>query len=223
MRKITLIIMFFFLSLTLNAQQFNLEFGKVLSSFEYKNSEGEGLDNLRGTTNNHIEIGFRMPIRKTQAYFTSGVSYNKYGATGSDNAVGNYYEWNVNYVGVNIGVGYEFFKSSSFLNLQNVNTDQGFTFFVQLSGASDFLVQGTQTINDDVYDLIGVEQFDKPFIFAYGGIGVAYYATKTFSVYAKYLGGMSFPVFKTEGDNEELYYITHTICLGVSISLPAKR
>ena len=224
MQKATLLIIFFFLTLTLNAQQFSLEFGKVLSSFEYQTSEGEELNNLQGSTNNHLGIGFKMPIRRTSFYFLSGISYNKYGAEGSDDILGNYYDWELNYIGVRIGGGYEFFKGNSFLNIRNSNTEQGFTFFVQTDVTPEFLVQGTQTINRDVYNLKGVEQFDKPFLAVNGGIGVIYYASKTVSVYAQYMGGMSFSVFNSESSsNENLDFIIHTISLGLSISLPVRK
>jgi len=222
MQKLTLILIFFFLSLSLNAQQFSLEFGKVISSFDYKNSDGEELDNMQGSTNNHLGIGFKMPIRKTSAYLLSLISYNKYGAQGSDDVLGNYYDWNINYVGISIGGGYEFFKLGSYKNVKNTNTDQGFTVYVQLFGAVEFLVQGTQTINDQVYNLIGVEQFDKPYIFARGGLGVKYYASKTISLYAEYMGGRGFSVFKSDS-NENLNINAHTISLGIAINMPKRK
>jgi len=224
MQKIPLLIISLFLALSLNAQQFSLEYGKVMSSFDYTNSDGNKLDNLQGTTDNHIGIGFKMPIRKSSFYFLSGIEYNKYGAEGSDDILGNYYDWKLNYIAVNLGVGYEFFKGNSFLNIKNSNTEQGFTFFIQIDVAPEFFVQGTQTINNDVYNLKGVEQFDKPFLSTNGGVGVIYYASKTVSVYAQYMGGMSFSVFKSDADTqEELNFITHTISLGFSINLPVRR
>ncbi|MCF6240496.1 MAG: hypothetical protein L3J74_04020 [Bacteroidales bacterium] len=220
----SLILSFFlsFINVHIKAQQFSLEFGRVISVFDYTNSDGEKLDNLQGTTNSHTQLSFNLPIHRTKFYFLSGLAYNKYGAIGSDATIGNYYSWSVNYISLSLGAGYEFFKLNTFLNYQNVNTYQGFTFYVQLSGSFEYLIQGTQTINNTTYNLIGVEQFDKPFIFGYGGIGVRYYATKTVSTFFLYTGGISFSVFKSEGDNEKLNYITHTFSLGVTISLPAK-
>ena len=204
-----------------NAHIFSLEYGKIISTFDYKNSDGDRLENLENQTNNHLRLGWRMHFKTSELYMLSGISYNKYGAKGSDPSLGNYYEWDVNYVGVNLGVGYEFFKIKSFYNFPYVSADQGITFFLQASIASDFLVQGTQTINSDIYDLIGVEQFDKPFIFAYGGIGIAYYASKTISVNGIYTYGQSFSVFKSDSnDQEKLNFITHAFSLGISISLP---
>lgn len=217
---IALVFLLFYLNST-NAQQFNFEIGKVISSFDYKNSEGEKLSNLLGTTDNHLAIGFKNPLRSSNFYFLSSVFYNKYGAKGSDESVGNYYDWIVNYLGLKIGAGYEFLKTSSQINFKNTNSEEAFTFYVQVEGGSEFLVQGTQTINNAVYSLKGVEQFDKPLIFALGSLGINYYATKSLSVFFQYTGGKSFSLFKSGDDKEVLNFITHTFSLGVGINLPA--
>lgn len=204
-----------------NAHIFSFEYGRVISKFDYKNSDGERLANLQGSINNHLAIGWKMHFKTSKLYMLSGISYNKYGAKGSDQTLGNYYDWDVNYLGVNLGLGYEFLKTKSDFNFPYISSNPGITFNIQLSVASDFLVKGTQTINNMVYDIVGVEQFDKPFIFVYGGCGVTYYATKQISVNLEYTGGKSFSVFKSNsGDNESLNYITHIISLGVFISLP---
>ena len=204
-----------------NAHIVSFEYGRVLSSFDYKDSDGDKLSNLEGSIHNHLAVGWKMHFKTSKLYILSGLSYNKYGAKGSDQNLGNYYDWNVNYIGVKLGVGYEFFKTKSYFNFPYVSADPGITFNIQASVASDFLVKGTQTINNMVYDIVGVEQFDKPFIFAYGGIGVNYYPTKEISIYLQYNGGKGFSVFKSESnDNENLNYITHIISLGISVSLP---
>lgn len=229
MQKITLATMFFFLALSLNAQQFSSQFGNVISSVEYKNSEGEELDNLQGSTNFYVEMGIKLPIRKSNFYFLSGVAYNKYGAKGSNEEKKSSFDFKANYIGINIGAGYEFFKGNSFLNIKNSNTDQGFTFYAQFAIAPEFLIQGTQTINtstinNKVVNLKGAEQFDKPIFFVRGGIGAIYYASKTISVFAQYMGGRSFALIKSDSnDNEEMYFITHTISTGLSISLPVRK
>jgi hypothetical protein len=84
-------------------------------------------------------------------------------------------------------------------------------------------MQGTQTINNQVYNLKGAEQFDKPLLIAQGGIGVKYYASKSIAVFVQYTGGKSFSVFKSDSDDtEKLNIITHTISLGLNISLPSR-
>ena len=217
MQKFTLILFLFFLSLSLNAQEVGIEFGKVMSFFDYKNSNGEELENLQGTTNNHLGVIWKIPINLSSWYFESSLSYNNYGATGSDNLVDNYYVWDLNYVGIDVGIGYEFFKFN-YLNFRQTGSQSGITFNIQITGGPEFLVQGTQTLNNQTINLMGVEQFDKPLIYANGGIGMKYYATKTISVNALFEGGKSFSVFKSDS-NEKLNYITYTLSLGIVISL----
>lgn len=203
-----------------NAHIVSIEYGRVISSFDYKNSDGEKLTNLQGSINNHLDVGWKMHFKTSKLYILSGLSYNKYGAKGSDQALGNYYDWEVNYIGIRVGVGYEFFKTKSFFNFPYVSGEPGITFSIQASVASDFLVKGTQKINNQVYDLIGIEQFDTPFLFAFGGIGINYYPTKEISIYLQYNGGKGFSIFSDSSDQEKLNYITHVISLGIAISLP---
>jgi hypothetical protein len=203
-----------------NAHIVSFEYGRVISLFDYKNSEGEKLTNLQGSINNHLNIGWKMHFKTSKLYILSGLSYNKYAAKGSDQALGNYYDWDVNYIGIRAGIGYEFFKTKSFFNFPYVSGNPGITLCVQASIASDFLVKGTQTINNQVFGLVGVEQFDTPFLFAYGGIGLNYYPTKEISIYLQYNGGKGFSVFSDSNDQEKLNYITHIISLGIAISLP---
>lgn len=203
-----------------NAHIVSLEYGRVISSFDYKNSDGKKLTNLQGSINNHLDLGWKMHFKTSKLYLLSGLSYNKYGAKGSDQALGNYYDWEVNYIGIRAGIGYEFLKTKSFFNFPYVSGYPGITFSIQASVASDFLVKGTQKINNQVYDLIGVEQFDTPFLFAFGGIGINYYPTKEISIYLQYNGGKGFSIFSDSNDQEKLNYITHVISLGIAISLP---
>lgn len=206
------------------AQNFSIEYGRVNSIFDYRNSDGEKLDNLLSDINNHIGIAVKVPITKPAFYALVEANYNQYGAEGSDSEVGNYYNWKANYIGLDLGIGYEFFKSDSRRYLQSNGVRADVTIFTHAAISCEYLMNGTQTINSQVYDLVGVEQFDKPFVFGKGSLGVAYYATRTLSVYLQYTGAMSYEVFKSESDdNEHLKYITHTLSLGVQICFPYKN
>ena len=220
MKRFIINSLLFFLFFSVNAQELRFEYGKVMTSFLYTNSNAEKLDYLKTNTNNHLAMGWQSRfLKNNNLMYTLNLNMNKYGVQAGDTLLKNYYEWNANYIGLDVGLNFEFFRFSSYLNyFQNTNKDQSFSFFIELRGGMEYLMQGTQTINDDVYNLRGVEQFDKPMLTAMGGLGIVYYASGVISIYAKYNGGMSFAVFKSS-DNEKLNFVNHVFSLGLSLDL----
>jgi len=196
-----------------NSQMLFFSVGKTISSFNYKNSEGETLDNLQGSNQSGLAIGYRQSIMRTPFHISASANYNNYGAKGSDKTLGNYYEWDLAYLGVNLGVDYEFFRPPL-----NRNEQHGFSVYVRALVASEFMLQGTQVFNNQINDLKGIEEFDKPFYFIRGGLGANYYISKTFILFAEYMGGTSFLVGNYE-NQEQLKLITHNINIGLSINL----
>jgi hypothetical protein len=213
MKKIFVCLLFVSFMLTVNGQQVYLETGMVISSFVYKNSSGNSLDNLKGTYRNSLGLGVRMPVMKSAWHISLEASNNKYGATTSDQILGNYSEWDVSYLGVNLGVDYEFFKPPM------INIDrQGFSFYLKGVFATEFLINGKQKLNSQVFDLSGEEEFDKPVFFLKGGIGFNYYITRTYVAFAQYMFGRSL-LFGNYSGQEKLNYVTHCFTLGFSIDL----
>ncbi|MCP4176895.1 MAG: hypothetical protein GY756_03940, partial [bacterium] len=84
MYKIFFSLLFIACSIITNSQDIYIETGKIRSSFNYKNSEGNSLDNILGSTNNYIGVGYRFPILATRINISAAASYNEYGAEGSD-------------------------------------------------------------------------------------------------------------------------------------------
>lgn len=217
MKKIFCFFLLTCLLSTANGQQIYLETGKVLSSFDYKNSAGAPLGDLKGTSQNSLGLGFRMPVLQSAFHVSLGVSNDKFGATSTDPALGNYSEWNVSYIGVNLGVDYEFLKPPVVSNDR-----QGFSFFVKGICATDFLINGKQRLNNMVFNLSGVEEFDKPVYFLKGGVGVYYYITRSYIAFSQYMFGRSILLGNYSGQ-EQLHYVTHTITVGFSVNLIYKR
>ncbi len=209
--------MFACLILTVTGQQVYFETGKVLSSFDYKNSDGTPLADLKGTTQNSLGLGFRMSLFQSAFHVSLGVANNKYGATSSDPVLGNYSEWDVSYLDLNLGVDYEFFKP------EMKNTDRyGFSVYVKGICATDFMLNGKQRLNSQVFDLSGVEEFDKPILFLKGAVGVYYYITRSYVPFLQYSLGKSFLVGNYTGQ-EKLRFLTHSITLGFSVNLIYKK
>ncbi|MFA6401299.1 MAG: hypothetical protein WCX31_06695 [Salinivirgaceae bacterium] len=199
--------------LTAQSQQIYMDFGKTFSTFEYKNSEGNELVNMIGTNQNNLGVGYRHCIQKTGFHVLGGVSYQKYGAQASDTILDNYYKWDATYIGANAGFDYEFFKPEF-----NYSERYRFTLYLRGMIAAEFLMQGTQIVNNQLTDLKGVEEFNQPLYFARGAIGGKYYLSKSLSVYAQYMGGKSF-LFGDYSNKEQLRIITHSINVGISVNL----
>jgi hypothetical protein len=213
MQKLLCCFLFSIVVLAASSQTVYVETGKILSSFNYKNSHGNALSNLKGSNQNNLGLGFRKPINQSNFHYSFGLAYNKYGAMGSDPILGNYYEWGVTYLGVNAGLDYEFFKP-----LLGFTEQHGFSFHIKTSIASEFLLDGTQNLNDQIYDLQGQEEFDKPFYFVRGGIGINYYLSRTYVLFAEYMGGTSV-LIGNYSNKEQLRIITQNFSIGFSINL----
>lgn len=198
-------------------QQIYFDIGKTFSKFDYKNSEGEKLDGLLGTNQNNLNAGYRISILQTKFHVLGGVSYQRYGAYGNDDKLNNYYEWDATFIGINAGFDCEFFKPEF-----NYSERYRFTLYLRGMAASEFLLQGTQIMNKDIYDLTDKEEFNAPFLFLRGCIGGKYYLSRVLSVYAQYMGGKSFLVFQPSGNNEQLRITTHSFNIGISICLSNK-
>ena len=99
-----------------SGQQLSVTYGRMFSHFDYEDSQGNSLEGLSGTWGNAIMLGYRAPIAKTKWYIDTGnpASMN-IAQKGSDKALDNYYEWDVHYVGLNVGVDFEFLEQRNFL------------------------------------------------------------------------------------------------------------
>jgi flagellar motor protein MotB len=121
-------------------------------------------------------------------------------------SVDNHFSWDMTYLGINLGLDYEFYRPGNF------------TFYGRAMVSPEFLLRGTQTINNQVYDLIGEDDFDTPMLFMRLGLGAQYRISELISVYLQYMGGKSYAL---KGDSEKLNLISHNIGLGVLFNLSA--
>ncbi|MEO1031665.1 hypothetical protein [Winogradskyella sp.] len=195
-------------SLSCFCQQLYFEFGTTVSSFDYENSEGRPLDNLLSKSKTYYGMGYRQNINASKTLFLSlGASYNNYGAIGSEASVDNYFEWDVSYLGIKAGLGIKLFEL------------RDLTFLANASVASEFLIRGTQTINNDVFNLVGEEEFNNNILFFRGGVEMQYPISRSTAIFVAYNFGRS--VLISSGENaEKLNLNTHQFGLGFIINLP---
>ncbi len=209
MKKITLLFLLFF-GINSFSQQLYIEAGKTMSSFEYKNSDGNGLDNLHATSQSFMAMGYRNQILTKNLYGSIGTSYAGYGAIGSDNVVGNFFEWNVNYLEFNTGLDYELFKISET------------KFYLKGTATIEFLIQGTQTLNNMVIDLKNKDDFDKNLFDFRGGFGVSHPISEQLSFFVQFMYGRSLTLKEGTAnttDQEELRIVSKNLSFGLLINL----
>lgn len=217
MKKILVSLFLVSFAFAAEGQQVFLETGLVLSSFDYKTSDGSKIENLKGAGKSCFGLGFRTPVMKSPWHAMIEVTNNKYGATSSDPELGNFSEWDVSYVGINLGGDYEFFKPKM-INIER----NGLSFYIRGLAATEFLLSGKQKLNSQVYDLHGEEEFDKPTFFVKGGVGGNYYLTRSYIIFAQYIFGRSI-LFGNYNGQEKLNYNTHAITVGITVDFSYKR
>ncbi|MCF7560248.1 outer membrane beta-barrel protein [Sabulilitoribacter multivorans] len=208
MKKYLLIFLISTISFLGYSQQLYMELGSTISSFDYENSQGLPLDNLLSKSDSYFGMGYRQVINNQKTLFLAlGASYNNYGAIGSESSVDNFFEWDVSYLGIKAGLDYRIFQLKDL------------SFFVKGSVASEFLIRGNQTINNDVYNLVGEEEFNNNILFLRAGIGLQYPISNSTAIYAGYSYGKS--VLISSGENaEKLKLNAHQFGIGFIINLP---
>jgi len=206
-----LLLLLSFLFLTIPAaicQELSFEGGKTISAFDYKNSMGEPLDNLQSSNHTYLSMGYRRTFFTDRLFINLSGSFNEYGAIGSDVAFDNYFEWDLSYLAANLAFDYEFYKPGNF------------TFFVKVGASADFLIQGTQTLNNQVYNAFDEEDFKSAVYFLKGGLGMQYKVSDNLTIFNQYMYGFSKAFSVVQGD---LKIKTHNFGLGLLINISKNR
>lgn len=199
---------FLLFSFSCFCQQLYTELGTTVSSFDYENSQGRPLNNLLSQSKSYYGIGYRQSINDRKTLFISlGASYNSYGAIGSESSIDNYFEWDVSYLGLKAGLGIKLFEL------------RDLTFLANVSVASEFLIRGTQTINNDVFNLVGEEEFNNNILFFRGGIEMQYPISRSTAIFVGYTLGRSVLINSPEVA-ETLKLNAHHFGIGFIINLP---
>lgn len=208
MKKQLLNYLVFIISISGYGQQLYMEYGSTVSAFDYKNSQGQPLNNLLAKSKSYFGMGYRQVVNKQKTLFLSaGLTYNNYGAIGSESSVDNFFEWDVSYLGIKAGAEIRLFQLHDL------------SFFANASVASEFLVRGNQTINNDVFNLVGEEEFNNTILFLRAGAGLQYPISNSTAIYAGYAYGKS--VLISSGENaEKLKLSAHQFGIGFIINLP---
>lgn len=196
------------ISVSTFGQKIYMEYGSTISEFDYENSNGNRLNNLLSQSNSYFGMGYRQAINPERTLFVNlGASYNGYGAIGSENSLDTYFEWDVSYLGVKGALELKLFEL------------RDLSFYANGSLSAEFLVRGNQTINNNVYNLVGEEEFNNSILFPRVGVRMQYPISNSTAIYAGYSYGKS--VLISSGENaEKLKLIAHQFGIGFIINLP---
>jgi|GEM_PF-371015 len=204
MKKIILAGLILISAASIKCQQIYFGGGQTISNMIFENSESIVLENLQSSNFSYMNLGYRNNIFIDNLFLSGLVSYNGYGTVGSDQIVDNYFAWDLTYLGINIGLDYEFYKPGNF------------AFYIKGEGSLEFLIRGSQTLNNQIYDLKGEEDFDSPIYMLRGGLGVQYKISNKVLVFTQYMYGTGSP-FKTS--DSKLNIRSNNIGVGVLIDL----
>ncbi len=208
MKKTLLFLILICFGLHCNSQQLYMEYGSTISSFDYKNSRGQRLDNLLSQSKSYFGMGYRHTLNKAKTIFLrGGLNYNNYGAIGSESSVDNFFEWDVSYLGIKAGSDIKLFQYNDF------------RVFASGSVAYEFLVRGTQTINNDVFNLVGEPEFNNNILFLRAGISIQYPISTSTAIVAGYNYGSSI-LINSGISAEKLNLNAHQFGIGFIINLP---
>ena len=181
MKLLPFLLIFLIASISLNSQSIFIENGKSISGFEFENSQQEPLENLHTKTKTYISIGYEHELKKVNNLSIQlGLTHNSYGANGSDGVFNNYFEWNVDYLGLQSMLKY--------IVIDKYDWD----IFLRLGASAEFFLKGNQTINNQVLNLKGVEEFDNIPVFIRTGLGASYRISTNTRLYISYSYGQSF-------------------------------
>lgn len=209
MKYLTLFICFFLFKNQIQAQQLFAEGGVTNTRFVYKDAQGASLSNLLGASKGHLAIGFKTPINRGNTFFVRmGASYTNYGAIGSDPILDNYFEYDINYIGANVGLDLQLFRLREF------------RFLLRSSFGGEVLVLGTQTLNNQVFNLYGNDEFKNLMFFIRGGPEGQYPISRYAKLTLHYSYGQSIGV-AAQGDDETLNFNIHQFSIGILINLPS--
>ncbi|WP_152593030.1 hypothetical protein [Jejuia pallidilutea] len=92
-------------------------------------------------------------------------------------------------------------------------------FFANGSIASEFLIRGTQTINNDVFNLVGEEEFNNNILFLRAGVSMQYPISTRAAIVAGYNYGSSI-LINSGISAEKLTLNAHQFGIGFIINLP---
>lgn len=211
MKKTVVFIAVLLVGFSLSGQTLTYEIGESISSFDYKNSEGNSID-LQSSAKTYLGVGYKHPIRDYFG-FVSSLNYNHYGATGHLKIINSDYflQWDLHFIAANLGANFSWTKDL-------------FTLYSEVGGSYELLIRGNQYTNEVPVNLRRKEEFNNQFVYYRVGVGASYEMTRTVSLFLQYTFARSLPLKdRTASSQERLAINAHKIGLGIQIKMRFDR
>lgn len=188
------------------AQQFYALSGGTTTIFDYKDSNGEGLQDAVSLRQLHLNFGLRKQLGDGIFHWKAGLANYRYAIASQDSIYQKDYRWELSYIGFELGLDAALWSQKRFHLLLHGNV------------SPQLLFQGRQHVNNRSFDLKGVEQFDKPFLFLQGGVSFMYCVDDRLAVTGGYTYGRGVGIGQKD-DSEELKIKAHHLSIGLAVSI----
>jgi hypothetical protein len=181
------------------SQELYMSMGKIASTFEYQDSQGQQLDNLQAVNKNVMSFGIKDELFNNKLQWLIGTGYSGYGAIGSISAYDNFLEWDIQYLELDFGLQFNIF------NIKKA------AFYITGAISPAWMLYGTQTINNTVYNIKDIDSISNSLINFKTGIGVSHPVSHKISFIVEYIYGKS---SNLEKDYEKLKINSNTVNFG---------
>jgi hypothetical protein len=211
MKNSLLYFLLFFISFSYSQTVF-FNTGINMTTYDYKNSDGNSNKNLNSSNGIFYELGYGIPIdyskrnkgsgRYSKMLFKTSLNLNSYNGTGG-NSMDNY-DWESQYIGLKAGLEYHLFDISSF------------TAALEGSFGFETFLNGKQKIGGKTYDLKDSDEFNGLFVTPKIGINILYNVTQDVGL----SGGIHFSKalsMRGEIEGEKLQFNNFVLSFGVII------
>jgi hypothetical protein len=208
---ITLISIFFIWST--NSQTAYLKTGFNTTKYDYKNSSGNSNDNVKTSNGTFFEMGYSFPLetsRRTRSFgrysrlnFKTALALNQYNATGG-NSIDNY-EWDTKYLGLITGL--EYFVLGADLIALSLDGGLGF----------EFLLNGTQKIGGNNYNLKDSKEFNGLYITPRVGLNLLFNFSNEVSLTVGY--NFSKAISASKSGDESVSFENSQLNFGIIIQI----
>lgn len=196
------------LAITVQAQELYIDGGKSITTFKFKDVLSRELQDLQSTNLSYIDLGYRGRLFTESINFVAGAGINSYGAVGNDN-FGNYLAWETTYASFYAGLDAELF------------TIGDFAFHLKGVIGPEAMLQGTQTLNNDVFDVLNEQDFDTPFIFIKGAASFEYSVAERTAIFFQYRFARGSQIRRNES-GADLGYLSNDFGIGLIFKLKKK-